>query len=130
MSSWMKYIQTYTKLVAYVNFHSYAELWLDPWGWTAAKPADYNVQQSNGLNVTKAIQAVHGQVYGYGPAYTTIYPASGVPSDWIYDQLKVKLSQAVELRGNSFQPPPSIIVPTGEEILAGVLKLADDTKNV
>jgi len=113
------------RLKGYINFHSYAELWLTPYGYTANRPKDYNIQESTAKSITTAIFQVHGQQYGYGPAYTTIYPASGIPSDWTYDSLGVVFSQAVELRGNSFQPPPTLIVPNGEEILAGVLVLAD-----
>jgi len=119
------YAQNLTKLKGYVNFHSYAQLWLNNYGYTATRPKDYNAQESMAKSATDAIAAVHGQKYGYGPAYTTIYPASGIPSDWTYDSLGVIYSQAIELRGNSFQPPPNIIVPCGEEILAGILVLAD-----
>jgi len=125
-ATYRDYISKISNLKTYVNFHSYAESWLDPYGYTATHPKDYTVQEANGKNVTTAIKAVHGQTYAYGPAYTTIYPASGVPSDWTYDTLGVVLSQAVELRGNSFQPSPTLIQPIGEEIMAGVLKLADD----
>jgi len=125
-ASYRDYISKLTKLKTYVNFHSYDESWLDPYGYTSAKPADYTEQETNAKNCTTAIKSVNGAVYAYGPAYTTIYPASGVPSDWVYDSLKVKLSQAVELRGNSFQPPPNLIIPIGEEMLVGVLQLAMD----
>jgi len=113
------------RLRGYINFHSYAELWLTNYGYTKNLPADYNVQEATAKKITDAIKAVHGQQYGYGPAYTTIYPAAGIPSDWTYDDLQTVFSQAVELRGNSFQPPPNIILPTGEEIIAGVFELAN-----
>jgi len=115
-----------TKVIAYVNFHSNAEMWLDPYGYTARLPPDYDAQEANAKNVTTAIKAVHGETYVYGPVYTTIYPASGGTLDWTYESLKIKLSQACELRGNSFQPSPTLIVPVGQEILAGLYKLADD----
>jgi len=117
--------QSLPRLKGYINFHSYAELWLTNYGYTRNLPADYDTQEATAKKITDAIRAVHGQQYGYGPAYTTIYPAAGIPSDWTYDALKVVFSQAVELRGNSFQPPPSIILPTGEEIIAGVFELVN-----
>jgi len=120
-------------VIGYVNFHANAEMWLDPWGYTAAHPADYTTQQNNGKAVTDAIKAVNGAAYAYGPIYTTIYPASGGTCDWTYDApsagskgLGIVLSQACEVRGNSFQPSPTLILPIGEEILQGVYKLADD----
>jgi len=126
---WRDYMSALAKerqVVAYVNFHSNAEMWLDPYGYTNKLPADYNTQQRNGQTVTAAIKAVNGATYVYGPIYTTIYPASGGTVDWTYDSLKIVLSQACELRGNSFQPSPSLILPIGQEILAGVFKLADN----
>jgi len=120
------YVTALPRLKGYVNFHSYDESWLDPYGYTATRPTDYTAQEGNAKNGTTAIKAVHGQTYAYGPAYTTIYPASGIPSDWTYDQLKVILSQAIELRGNSFQPSPTLIQPIGEEIIAGMMTFADD----
>jgi len=126
MASFRDFVGNMTKLQAYINFHSNAEMWLNAYGYTAKKPADYTAQEANAKNTTAAIKAVSGSVYGYGPAYTTIYPAAGVPSDWTYDKLRVKFSQAVELRGDSFQPSPTLIIPIGKEIMQGVLKLADD----
>jgi len=128
-AAWRDYMSNLTKtrkVIGYVNFHSNAEMWLDPYGYTARLPADYTAQQNNAKSVTTAIHAVNGQTYTYGPVYTTIYPASGGTIDWTYDSLKITLSQACELRGNSFQPSPSLIVPIGQEILAGILKLADN----
>ena len=29
-------------LVSYINFHSYSQLWMTPWGWTSAHPKDYD----------------------------------------------------------------------------------------
>jgi len=115
-----------SNVVAYVNFHANAEMWLDPYGYTAKLPPDYQAQEDSAKNVTTAIKAVHGQTYAYGPVYTTIYPASGGTLDWTYAVLNIILSQACELRGDSFQPSPTLIVPIGQEILAGVYKLADD----
>jgi len=126
MAAYRDYISALPRVKGYINFHSYDESWLDPYGYTANRPKDYSAQEANAKNCTDAIKAVHGQTYAYGPAYTTIYPASGVPSDWAYDARGVILSQAVELRGNSFQPSPTLIVPIGEEIIAGVQKLASD----
>jgi len=114
------FLASLPRLKGYINFHSYAELWLTPYGYTATKPRDYDTQMAFGKAATAAIKAVHGISYPYGPAYTTIYPASGIISDWAYDKLKVVLSQAVELRGTSFAPPPTEIRPNGEEILAAV----------
>lgn len=126
MSTFRDFIGTLKNLQGYINFHSNAEMWLNAYGYTSKKPADYDAQEQNAKNVTEAIKAVSGSDYGYGPAYTTIYPASGVPSDWVYDKFGVKFSQAVELRGDSFQPSPLLIVPIGKEIMQGILKLADD----
>ena len=73
-----------------------------------------------GKAVTEEITSVHGTSYRYGPAYTTIYPASGIPSDWAYDNTTARYTQACELSGHSFTPNTSLIQPNGEEVFEGM----------
>mmetsp|Transcript_110868 Transcript_110868/g.238719 ORF Transcript_110868/g.238719 Transcript_110868/m.238719 type:complete len:422 (+) Transcript_110868:34-1299(+) len=113
-------------LVGYVNFHSYSQDWMSPWGWTDELPPDY--EQQNGLSAAAvaAIKATHGKTYEYGPIATTIYPASGSSADYTYDVCGVKYSYGVELRDTGefgFLLPPEEIVPSGEEIWAAIVAM-------
>jgi len=118
------YLATLKNLKGYINFHSNAQSWLTPYGYTNKRPTDYSTQEAWAKEATDAIRAVNGERYPYGPAYTTIYPASGIISDWVYDKLGVVLSQATELRGSSFSPPASLIKPNGAEIFAAAKAMA------
>jgi len=118
-------------LKGYVNFHAYSQLWMSPWGWTDALPADYTKQNGLSASVTKAITAVHGTKFEYGPISTTIYPASGSSADYTYGVCGIKYSYGVELRDTGrygFLLPADQIVPSGEEILAGVVAMANYIK--
>jgi murein tripeptide amidase MpaA len=107
------------------DMHSYGQLLLAPWGYTNALPPGHSTFQALGAALAQAIQAVHGKVYAHGPAYTTIYPASGVSSDWAWGAANA-YSFGFELRGQpgGFILPPDQIVPNAEEILPAALHLA------
>lgn len=114
------------KLVGYVNFHSYSQDWMSPWGWTDELPPDYELQNGLSAAAVAAIKATHGKVYEYGPIATTIYPASGSSADYTYDVCGIKYSYGVELRDTGefgFLLPPEEIVPSGEEIWAAIVAM-------
>lgn len=113
------------RVQGYVDYHSYGELWMSPWGWTKALPADDPILEAGSKQITTSINKVHNQKFKYGPVYTTIYPASGGSNDWTYGAGKVVYSYACELRGNSFILPPDQIIPSGQESWAGVKTMAD-----
>jgi len=105
------------------SIHSYAQLWMYPFGWTTNLPD--NVDQLDSLAATgvSALTAVHGTKYDYGPIAVTIYPASGSTVDYGYDN-GVLLGFALELRDTGrygFNLPADQITPTGEETWAGII---------
>ena len=120
-----------TRLRASIDFHSYSQLILSPWGWTNALPPDAAVFDQINSTLASTIQSVHGKVYTAGPTYTTIYPASGGALDWAYGAGSTPykiLGYSIELRdtgANGFILPASEIIPTGEENFAAVLKLSE-----
>jgi len=108
----------------YINFHSYSQLWMSPWGYTADLPKDYSVQNSLSEKCAAAIAAGgYNTKYEYGPIATTIYPASGSSADYTYGLSDVLYSYGVELRDTGeygFLLPPDQIVPSGIETYAAV----------
>lgn len=126
VAAWKDFVSSKSNLRGYINFHSYADALLLPYGYTGSKPRDFDDQMALGKGMVAAIKEVHGTKYQYGPAYSTIYPASGIPSDWLYDTNDVVYSMAIELSGNSFTPSATLIKPNGEEIFAGI-KVMHDT---
>ncbi|ESO90336.1 hypothetical protein LOTGIDRAFT_204246 [Lottia gigantea] len=116
----------------FIDFHSYSQLWMSPFGWTKNLPADYTQQEASSKAATEAITEVHGTKYVYGPIATTIYLASGSSADWTYSNASVKYSYGVELRDTGeygFLLPADKILPSGQETLQGLLALAEFVKN-
>jgi murein tripeptide amidase MpaA len=114
-------------IVASVSFHSYAELIMSPYGYTAALPADNELFMEADKGMHDAIYATHAHNYGYGPINSTIYPASGSTVDWAYDVAKA-YAFTIEERDTGtygFVLPPSQIIPTAEENAAAALYLGD-----
>jgi len=117
------YIKNQGNFKGYINFHSYSELWMSPWGYTSQMPKDYTKQNTLSKNAVAALAAVHGIKYQYGPISTTIYPASGSSADYTYGAANVVYSYGVELRDKGqygFLLPANQIVPSGEETYAAV----------
>lgn len=112
-----------------MDFHSYGQLVMSPWGYTSALPTPAaTAQLFQGLDnqMAAAILGVHGQVYQAGPVYSTIYPASGVSVDWAFGARGI-WGFTIEVRdtgATGFLLPPSEILPTAEENFQAFLVLA------
>jgi len=120
------YVLKVGNIKGFIDFHSYSQLWMQPYGWTAAKPKDYDGQRALGLGAVAAIKKSHGKTYQEGSIYTIIYPASGSSADWAYDQANCTYPYGVELRDTGqygFLLPANQIVPTGEEVLAAFISM-------
>jgi len=121
------YIKNYGSFKAYINFHSYSQLWMSPWGYTEDLPKDYTAQNTLSAKCAGALQAVHGTRFEYGPIATTIYPASGSSADYTYAVGGAIYSYGVELRDTGeygFLLPANQIIPSGQETYAAVKTMA------
>ncbi|OYT71886.1 MAG: hypothetical protein CFK48_03670 [Armatimonadetes bacterium CP1_7O] len=122
LSRWMLSLPL---LRAHVDVHSYSQLILWPWGFTADLPPFNAVFERVGLAMQAAIFSVHGQNYAAGPIATTIYLASGGMTDWVFG-VRGALSFTYELRDTGqygFLLPPEQILPTCEEVYPAFLEL-------
>jgi len=59
-----------------INYHSVAEMFLLPWGYTYAQPADYLVDEVFGDSAT------YYTGYWSGPGWEGLYPTNGESDDW------------------------------------------------
>ncbi|KAH7014801.1 hypothetical protein EDB80DRAFT_604918 [Ilyonectria destructans] len=115
-----------TGIKFYVDWHSYSQLILLPYGYScSASASNINTQMSLAGGVASAIQGVNGLRFQYGPTCTTIYQTAGGSNDWVFDVAKAELAWAFELRPASsssggFTVPASNILPSGKEIWAGM----------
>lgn len=119
----MNYLKTGDNFLGYINFHSYSQLWMTPWGYTYTKADDYNVQHAAGDAAVAALEATHGTRFQNGAIAEIIYEASGSSADYAYGACGITFSGGVELRDtgrHGFILPASEIIPSGEETFAAI----------
>ena len=122
------YILAHPDIVGYIDFHSYSQLVMWPYGYNYTEPPEPDRSVMIGLanDMADAIFSIHGQTYIPQPTHD-LYLAAGVASDWGYDEGGA-YSWTIELRDTGtygFILPPEQIIPTGEEIFAAVRTLAE-----
>ncbi|KAJ3321725.1 hypothetical protein HDV06_003874 [Boothiomyces sp. JEL0866] len=121
------YLKSLNNVVSYIDFHSYSQLFMYPWGYSCdASNPDANDQGNAAQAAVSALQNVNGLSFTPGDICNTIYQASGSSTDYAYGTLGIKYSYGVELRptsddGNGFVLPASNINPAGKETLAAVI---------
>jgi hypothetical protein len=92
-----------------VSAHTYSDLWLWPWGYTAAGPA--NNAQYNEIGDLCMLEAD----WTRGPAGSTLYLANGVTID--YDQEEkgtISFTSEIGSSSDGFWPPTARIIPLAE----------------
>ncbi|CAH2043872.1 unnamed protein product, partial [Iphiclides podalirius] len=111
----------------FLSFHSYGEVIIFPWGYTADPCPDYVQMLEAGTAMAKAIQAASGHTYKVGSTKDLMYYASGTSTDWSYAVANIPYSYMVELRGkrHRFLLPKEEIICTALEVLCGVMKLME-----
>jgi murein tripeptide amidase MpaA len=125
------FVKNTPRVMGYIDIHSYSQLWMSPWGYTTALPADYSRMKGLMTPICNAIRETNGRRYVDGNIASTIYIASGSSVDYTYGQLGIVYSFAVELRDTGqygFILPPAQIRPQGEEFMAGVIVMANAIK--
>ena len=116
------FIVAHSELVAHIDFHSYAELVIYPWGYGYEPAPDEPQLASLADSMATALNATHG--HAFQPIQgADFYPAAGAVDDWAYGSAGM-MAFTIELRGNDFVIAPSNIVPSCEESLAATLELA------
>ncbi|KAJ9148825.1 Zinc carboxypeptidase [Coniochaeta hoffmannii] len=124
LSAWMQKIKSAQGLKLFIDYHSYSQLFMTPYGYSCtAVTANNNELQALAKGAVAAIKAVHGTAFDYGPICSTIYKATGSSVDYVNDVVKSDYTFTSELRdtGNyGFVLPANQIVPSGEEAYAGM----------
>ncbi|KAJ6258565.1 hypothetical protein Dda_6611 [Drechslerella dactyloides] len=116
----------------FIDYHSYSQLILSPWGYTCNTPAPDNDAHVRAMKAWEAgFSKRYKTHFTYGPSCTTIYPTTGDSTDYTYGALKIVHSYSVELRDtgrNGFILPKEQIVPSGQEALDGLMALVEQLK--
>ncbi len=127
------FIIAHTNIRTYMDYHSYSQLLMWPYGYTNTLPPepDRTTFDTLGQAMQALIFGVHGVFYEQGPIYTTIYQASGGSVDWVYG-VQHRFGFTIELRDTGtygFELPPAQILPTCEENLPALLHLSQFASN-
>lgn len=119
--------------LAALNFHSYSNLVLYPWGteqFMGGVTEDNDIYSLMADSMSYLIEQVNGAYYEPGTVWQALYyPTNGDANDWYYGEQSTKkkiFSLTIEV-GNSddgFWPPPSRIDPLCQETLPANLFLA------
>lgn len=121
------YFNAQSLVVGHIDFHSFSQLILWPWGYgfVSAPEPDNQFFIDLGFDMAQAISSAGG--VGYTPQQSVdLYPATGTCSDWFYDQ--GVYSYTFELRDTGFFGfvlPPEQILPTAAENFEAVLVMGE-----
>ncbi|KAK8082476.1 hypothetical protein PG996_001257 [Apiospora saccharicola] len=105
----------------YIDFHSYGQYILLPYGYTCSKRAANDAkQESLAGGLQSAISKPYGKKFTYGPICSTLYAATGGSTDYMTEVAGTTYAWAIELRGTSFVLPANQIRPSSIEIWQGM----------
>ena len=130
------YFLKQARVVGAIDFHSFSQLILRPYGHTRDLPPHEDHLKTVGDTMRDLIRDVHGKQYT-SIASIGLYPTTGTASDWFYESEAVRermgqrvYGYTIELRPASamgaggFLLSPKEIIPTGEEIFPAVVYFA------
>ncbi|EPS35923.1 hypothetical protein H072_10583 [Dactylellina haptotyla CBS 200.50] len=127
LSAFLKNLVSTVGVKLFIDYHSYSQLIMSPWGYTCDTPAPDEAEHMRVMKVWEAaMQKPYGTKFDYGPSCTTIYPTTGDSTDYTYGALKIVHSYSVELRDtgrSGFVLPPAQIAPSGDEAFQGLQAL-------
>jgi murein tripeptide amidase MpaA len=113
-----------------IDFHSYSQLILRPYGWTRTDAPDEALLKEIGDGMRDEIAAVFGTRYTSQKSID-LYVTTGTTSDWFYDEEATSYNAGfraagytLELRDTGrygFQLPPDQIIPSGQETLPAII---------
>ncbi len=114
------YLSSIKPVAAFVDFHSYGQYVLWPWGYTENLAPGDPWLRSTGMLMKQSLQDASGMNWTAGPTGTALYIASGVSPDYFYDRFNSP-AYTIELRDTGqfgFILPESQILPAQVEAWA------------
>lgn len=120
------YLNANKNIKVAIDFHSYSQLILRPWGKMNGASPDETKLRDLGEKMRSAIQSVHRLNYE-NIRSSQLYVASGCVGDDFYESFRLN-GYTIECRpgrGGSFSPPASQILPNAEENYAASLAIME-----
>ncbi|XP_062502923.1 carboxypeptidase B-like [Corticium candelabrum] len=116
-------------IIGAIDWHSYSQLILRPYGWTSEDSPDESLLKELGDGMSRSAYNVHGMQYSSQKSIG-LYPATGTASDWFYGTDATSTNNGyraagftIELRDTGyygFLLPANQIVFNGQEMVAAV----------
>ena len=108
-----QFVEEHEFMIA-LNYHSYSNLLLYPWGFTEDPCPDDAIFHAHATLMTR------DNKYVYGPGSSTIYPTNGGSDDWMYGETENKnqvfaYTPEVGGSGDGFWPSINRIIPLCQE---------------
>nr|UQB56062.1 carboxypeptidase [Bombyx mori] len=126
-----QYISSIENLMAYVAFHSDAQMLLLPYSDSTEHNDNYDDLVTIGKTSLNYGYAVNGAKYkGPATAAEILYKASGGSMDWVRHTLGTPIVYTYELRGTYFYWPPERISEQGDEVTQMILGLVQEARNL
>jgi len=133
--NYIRALQTSAPVYGSIDWHSYSQLILRPYGWTRADSPSEAALSALGSAMAAAIKSVHGKNY-VSEKSIDLYVTTGTANDYFYGDIVTSTNSGyynygytIELRPTTavpgFQLPPSEIIPTGEECYQATLAFFD-----
>jgi murein tripeptide amidase MpaA len=124
LASFAQGIKNSQGLKLYIDWHSYSQLFMTPYGYSCtARPSNNAELQTLATGAASALRAVHGTAFEAGPICSTIYKVTGGGVDYTQDVIQSDYVFTAELRDTGrygFVLPAAQIVPVGQESWAAV----------
>lgn len=130
--------QRFNKVTAYFSVHAISQFWMYPYAYTTnnvSNDSDLKVASEKAVN---AIESLYGTKYKFGPVSKTYKVVGGVTVDYMYQEEGIKYTFGVELRPerhsdpygyDGYKLPPEEIVPTAQELWAGIATVLGGIQN-
>ncbi|KAI8606354.1 hypothetical protein EDD21DRAFT_330893 [Dissophora ornata] len=126
-----EFLSALPNVVSFIDFHSYSQLWMTPYGYTGTPPdtyTDYLKPLADGA--VAALFEVNDVEFTAGDIYHVVYPASGSSVDYAMS-VGVGAPFAVELRDtgvHGFSLPENQIIPSGQETWEALASILDNLR--
>lgn len=125
-------------IVGAIDWHSYGQLILRPWGYTNATAPDEEWHKKLSTEMANIIKQQPSKSEYTPERSTDLYPCYGIGADWLYSDDAAKtnkgirpVSFCIELRDKSgfygFVLPADQILPTAQEIVPAFLHFIEQT---
>ncbi|CAG9771070.1 unnamed protein product [Ceutorhynchus assimilis] len=116
-------------MIAYVDFHSFSQMLLLPFGHTTDPLQNYEEMNEIAGIAMEKLRQVYGTEYVHGNVAETIYIATGSSMDWVKGIYEVPIAVTYELRDRGeygFDLPADQILSCAKETLVSVVSIFEE----